>query len=765
MTEPVPQQARTVFEALGFARGLRQRGDLGAASSVLDAALAQAPLQVPATVVVSAQVGWLHLERAAICESKGELLAADEHGLRALSCFEQASDRGGQATACLVLGDLSGQTGAPGPARAWWERAVSLADNVGNTALAARGLASLAAQDLAAGGITIAHQSIAEAEERVEAGLDALVATQEAELHLEAGRQGDAARAALTMVRCREAIRGGSWSEARLLLGSVAQAARDLGSVELYLAALRLDADVARRSGDPRSAVEALTLARGAADAVGLQRDVALLDAELVLAHADNESWSEGFEVQGREPAEIIAVQPAVHAARLEGFAVLSLHGGNYAAAERALSEAAESRQQAGDVAGAARARALLATSLRAQGRLEQAWQTAEEAVTAAQRCGRASTVVDAGLTRLQVLLARHDPRAVELADELLALADEGASAGHRAILHDGAAAACLQAGKLDAALVHAEAGRKLAGKQPLVRLPARLEARKAQVALAAGRAQDALHGAQQAAELAGEARDPDARIRALHVAGGALLALGRHDEGILGLGHAMTEAMTHGRLELAAESGHDLANGQLRIGRLREARHVFAQVIEHASRSGARTLHARALRGEAACRRAGGDLDGALKALQRVRDVGDAVESAMAVIDSARLQVESGLNQEALTSLEGLEEAGAGRLSAAGLGEARMVRARALLGSGRKEEAAPALRAAVKAQRQGDERSLGAALFMLGQVEGMLGQGEACGEHLAEALIITARLGLPEQHAIRTVIERIQAQADGGAA
>ena len=74
-------------------------------------------------------------------------------------------------------------------------------------------------------------------------------------------------------------------------------------------------------------------------------------------------------------------------------------------------------------------------------------------------------------------------------------------------------------------------------------------------------------------------------------------------------------------------------------------------------------------------------------------------------------------------------------------------------------------MRSAVEAQRQGDERSLGAALFLLGQIEGMLGQGEACGEHLAEALVITARLGLPEQQAIRNVIERIQSQNDGGVA
>jgi hypothetical protein len=91
------------------------------------------------------------------------------------------------------------------------------------------------------------------------------------------------------------------------------------------------------------------------------------------------------------------------------------------------------------------------------------------------------------------------------------------------------------------------------------------------------------------------------------------------------------------------------------------------------------------------------------------------------------------------------------------------MVRGRALLGLGRNDDAATALRMAVQAQRQGDERALGAALFLLGQVEGMLGHGEACGEHLAEALVITARLGLPEQNTIRSVIERIQSQADGG--
>ncbi len=765
MSQEGLQQPRTVFEVLGFARGLRVRGDLTAAAAVLDAALAQAALQVPATSDLSAQVGWLHLERTAVCESRGELLAADEHGLRALGCFEQAGDRGGQATASLVLGDLSVLSGGAEPARAWWLRAESLADNVGNTALAARALSSLALQELAAGGTALAHQWLGAAEERVEAGVDALVAKENAALLQAAGRQADASRASLAMVRCREAIRTSSWSEARLLLTSVAQAARELGSTELYVAALRLDADVARRSGDPRSAVEALRLARGAAAKLDLLREVALLDAELVLAHADNESWSEGFEVQGREPLAAIAAQPAVHAARLEGFAVLSRQGGNLDAAERAIREAITTRQGMGDAAGAARAQAMLAVLMRALGRLDEAWQTAEEAAAGGQRTGAAAVVVDAGLTQLRVLIARSDPRAVELAAELVSIADAGAPVGHRAIVRDAAAAACLQVGDVEAASAHVDAGMSLAREQPLVRLSARLRARQAQVALEGGHALDGLRGAQEAAELAGEARDPGARIRALSVAGTSLLALGRQDEGLLALSHAMTEAMSHSRLELAAEAGYEMANGQLRIGRLREARHAFAQASEHASRSGARTLHARSLRGEAACRRRGGDVEGALDALVRAGATGDAVEGAMAAIDRARILVDAQRDADAMAALEGLEEAGAGRLGPAGMGEVRMVRGRALLGLGRNDEAAVALRAAVESQRSGDERALGAALFLLGQVEGMLGQGEACGEHLAEALVITARLGLPEQRAIRTVIERIQAQADGGVA
>ena len=762
MTDTGLQRPRTVYEALGFARALRQQGDLSAAASILDAALSQATLQVPPTAELSAHVGWLHLERATICEARGEMPAADEHGLRGLNCFERAGDRGGQAVASLALGDLSAQTGAPGSAARWWERAASLADNVGNTALAARALAALALQELAAGGTARAQALLDAGEERVVAGVDGLVAHGAEALRSAAEEQGQAARAALTVVRCREAIRAGHWSEARLLLAVVAQAARDLQSTDLYVAAMRLDADVARRGGDPRSAVEALVMARDAAAEAGLQRQAALLDCELVLAHANNESWSEAFEVQGNEPGAAIAAQPAIHAARLEGFAVLSRQGGNPVAAERALREALEVRQNTGDRVAAGRCQALLADVLRAGGQHEQAWAEAESAGEIGRDCGLLAVTADAALVQLQIALMRQDRRVTELAQRASALMGPGVSVARRIVVLDAVIAAHLQRGDIEQARAILDQIVELADGQPLVRLQARVRCRKAQLALRAGELVHALHLAQEAAELAGRAADGDSRCRALLVAGLAMLGTGRHDEALLALGYAMNEAMASGRTDLAAEAAFELGNGQLRIGRLREARHAFAQAAEQADRVGAVAVQASALRGQASCLAGEGDVEGAVRILAQVASLAEPVQAAMAQIDRGRLLVEAGRAADALAALEGLEAAGTGRLNRAQIGELNTVQARALLGLGRQQEAAVALRAAVTAQRQGDERSLGAALFLLGQVEGALGNGDACGSHLAEALIITARLGLPEQHAIRKVIERIQAQAAG---
>lgn len=761
MTDTGLQRPRTVYEALGFARALRQQGELSGAAALLDAALSQATLQAPATADLSANVGWLHLERLAVHEALGQLRQADDHGLRALSRFERASDRGGQAAASLALGDLSAQVGGFATASRWWQRAVSLADNVGNTALAARALAALALLELSAGETGRAHALVDAGEERVVAGVDALVARDAEALQAAALAQGLAAQAALTVVRCREATRAGNWSEARLLLGAVAEAAGELESADLYVAAMRLDADVARRAGDPRSAVEALQLARAAAEKAGLLRLAALLDCELVLAHADNASWGHAFEIQGRTPAPAIASQPAVHAARLEGFAVLSRHGGNLAAAEVALREAAQVRETTGDRVSAGRCQAMLAEVLRMRGQHEEAWNLAETAAELGRACGQVAVVADAALVQLQVAMARQDPRIAELVTRALTAIAHGASPARRIVVLDAVAAAQLLQGELAAAEATVDQATALAEVQPLLRLQARLRSRRAQLQLRAGRPLDALHGAQAAAELAGEAADGESRSRALGVAGLALLGLGRHDEGLLALGYAMNEALSCARSDLAAEAGYALGNGQLRIGRLREARHAFAQAAEAAGQVGAIALQAQALRGDAMCLRQLGDVSGADAVLLQVVALGEPVQAAMAQVDRGRSLVDAGQPGEALAALDGLEVAGEGRLKPAELGELHMVQGRALLALGKKEAAATALRVAVQCQRQGEERSLGAALFLLGQVEGMLGDGETCGSHLAEALVLTARLGLPEQHAIRKVIERIQAQAE----
>jgi hypothetical protein len=100
---------------------------------------------------------------------------------------------------------------------------------------------------------------------------------------------------------------------------------------------------------------------------------VALIDTELVLALADNASWTDAFEVQNREPSPAIAVLPQVAAARLESFAVLSRRSQAYEAAQAALTEAAAIRRARHDGSGEAANTAQLAELALLTGRLGDA--------------------------------------------------------------------------------------------------------------------------------------------------------------------------------------------------------------------------------------------------------------------------------------------------------------------------------------------------------------------------------------------------------
>ncbi|MCO4760582.1 MAG: hypothetical protein KC502_03715 [Myxococcales bacterium] len=749
---------------LDVARLLRQRGEAGRAAQLLDATLGQAPLQTPATTPLAAEVAWLHLERADLHQDGGHLTAADEDGLRAVDLFQRANDRGGQAAAALLLGDLAWQGGNPEAAAGWWSRCHALADSVGNPMLGARALAGLALLELSMARPERAEAMLAAAEHRAQA--DVAVALQgdilgaDAQLQRRVADESEVVEATVALVRARQAIRAGNWAEARLLLAAAAEVAKRLSASSLYVDALRLDAVVARRQGDPRSASEALDLAANAARTAGLDRLAALVDSERVLALADNEQWAEAFALQNDAPAAALADQPAIRASRLEAFAVLSLKASNPVAAERAASDAEAIRVAAKDKAGAARAAALLADAQLASGDLAGAQATAERAATAAGESGRIDVEVAAHLTQLAALgrLAAPAEKRVALGRQILGHADAAGSVPQRIAARDLLAAALGASGDTAAAQQVAEDAVDLADSHPLMRWRGRARARLAATLLGAGSPKQALEQAEKAASAGGEADDRVTRARSLLVGGQALVALGRLDEAQLALGHAMAEASSVRLPSLAAEAAYAQGDAFLRLRRARQARHVFAQAVDQARRAGSIAMQLSALRGAAAAARLGGEMETAMAELASAAKLHSGLEADRCTVDLARLHCERNAPDQALEALSSVD---ASEWPAAAAGELWTVRGQALAMQRQLEPAAQALSTAVTLLRTGNDRSLGAALFLLGQVEGMRGNGHACGEALGEALMITARLGLPEQHDVRRVIERIQSQAE----
>lgn len=753
------------MSVLALARLLRGRGDAAQAVQLLDATLSQARLQTPATTTLSADVAWLHLERAGLSQDAGDLTSADHHGLRGVFHFQRAGDRGGQAAAALLLGDLAWQGGNPEAAARWWTRCHALADNVGNPMLGARALAALALLELSMARPDQAEAMLAAAEHRAQTDLDEALAGEVLDtgtrgLRTEARAETRVVEASVALVRARQAIRAGRWSAARLLLGAVAEVAQQQGAPGLYVDALRLDAVVARRQGDPRSAAEGLILAADAARAAGMLRLAALVDTERVLALADNEAWPEAFALQNQAPPPSIAAQPAVHAARLEAFAVLSLRAGNAIAAERSAAEAEATRLAAHDFAGSARATALLAEAQLAGGDVALAAETAERAAAAAVSAGRIDIEVAAGLTYLATLARHGAPAAARIAqaEALTERADVAGSAPQRIAVRDLHAAALVEAGVPQLALTVARTAVALAEDHPLLRWRGRARSRLAAALLATGDPNAALAETETAARLGVAAEDRITQARCLLIGGQALVALGRLDEAQLALGHAMQVAFSLRMPTLAGEAAFAQGDAFLRLQRGREARHVFEQAVDQARRAGTVAAQIRALRGAAAAAHQLGQSDVALAELAVAASLAGGLEAGRCAVDRARIHCERQAPDAALAVLaeitvEGWPSTAAGELLTV-LGQARAMK-------GDIAAAATHLTDAVAHLRAGSERSLGAALFLLGQVEGMRGDGDACGTALAEALIITARLGLPEQHAVRRVIERIQAQAE----
>jgi len=335
--------------------------------------------------------------------------------------------------------------------------------------------------------------------------------------------------------------------------------------------------------------------------------------------------------------------------------------------------------------------------------------------------------------------------------------ADAVGSAQQLAAL-DTAAAAWLGLDQPQRATELARQAVQLAEQQPLLRLRARAKARLAQALAHNDVPADAWTVVREAVEIATEAGDEGAQVLALGTLAALLASEGRVDEARLVLDKARETARSSERSDLEAETAFALGNLHATAHAWPEAQLAFAACRTQAEALGHMHLALQALRGEALALRGLGRGDEAQRmlaaALQQAQEAGLARQAAAATVDLAQLLLETGRQAEARTLLQGLDIR---ELPAAARGEALTLHGRILATARELEPAAEVLRAAVALLRQARQpRSLGAALLLLGQVEGMLGHGETCGTLLGEALLVTAKAGLPEQHLVRRVIERM---------
>ena len=340
-------------EVIDLARALRRRGRFQEALALLNETLSQRALATPATVDLAAKVGWITLERGGLCLDAGALAQADADASSALRLFESAQHRAGAGFAALLAGDVAAAGGGLLAAARWWQSALALGDAAGNGALAARALCSLLVTGATEqAGLDLDGVATA-ARLRLDApATDALGDDDDAKRAAQA--QQDAAEATLALCATRDALRGGRLGETRLLLPPLLEAAQRLGEPGLLVDAMRLDATLARRGGDARAAIDSLARAEALALQAGLARLAAVVRTERLLALAEDERWGEAFELAAEDEASddrasddgasddrasddrasdtpeataLAAVRalPAVAAARLEAFALLSL--------------------------------------------------------------------------------------------------------------------------------------------------------------------------------------------------------------------------------------------------------------------------------------------------------------------------------------------------------------------------------------------------------------------------------------------------------
>lgn len=747
------QATRAYPEVLAVCRDLRQAGRTAEALAVLDAALT-APDQDDVDPTRRLSRGWLELEHADFSRDIPEFAEATAWARRAASSFGGCDERAGQAAAYLLLGDVAWATGQTAEAASQWANARSHADAAGAGVLAARALVALALREVDA---EVGEALLQAAEVRVAVvppGLD----------DSESWRQSaDAVRASLAIVRARLAMAAQRWAEARLLLGAAAQAAGDLRDGGLYAQCLRLDAQLARKAGDPQAAVASLVLAARAAEQVGNVVQLWLCRAELVLALIDNEAPHQAAQlIPQTVPAELSQV-PAAGAAVLEAYAVLALYNGQPAAAEPALYSALDLRRSMGDVPGEVRALACLADSLRLQGSRPDALRVADQMTAIAEKSGRDDLRLSAALVaaRVQGLsLPTAD------ADALATLAGRAGGTGEQLAALDFAAAAALYHGQPARGLAIARQAVAAAETQPLARLRARAQARLAEALHRSGQPAQALAMAQQASEQADAAGDWQARAKALLVAGAILAGLGRADEANLAFSHAQQAATAAHRADLLAEAWLGFGQLQATYGRFADAATAFGNAATAASQSADADAHVRALRGQAWCAREQGQLEAASSLLIHGRELAAAAGahwSALACrVDQAQLLVQHGEPERALAILTDLDLAACPPSSR---GEAYTLIAQIHARKGDLDRSQTAIARAMAVLREvGDARPLGAALYLAGQIAALRGDGSGAGELLGEALVVTARAGLPEQHLVRQTIERMRSQATGAA-
>lgn len=745
-------------DVLTFARTLRARGQTGAAEQLLDATLEQPSLLAAELPEELAALGWLQLERADLWAERGALAHGHVLAERALKSFEMAGDGGGAAAAALALGDLAWSQGQPRLAASHWARARAVADTVGASALAARALLALSVRELGGGDPDVVEALLAAAEDR------ATVETAHGDAALDqlARDQTVSVRASIAVVRARQAMAARRWAEARLLLGVAVEAAERLHHPELYIDCLRVDAALARRSGDPHGAVESLGLALQAASRAGHERLAWVLGGLQILAMLDDEADAAAATALQQEPPPLIAGLPAVAALRSEAYAVLALRTGQVSAAEPALLQAAELRRSMEDFAGEARVLALLAETLLRQGSWQDAAIIADRAGELAQAIGRPELRVEPELAKLRAAVARDDPDLLQIAMATGQLAAACGSSAEQLVALDLAALAALARREFALAKATAAQALELAESLPLLRWRARAEARLGHCLCMGGELSQALRHAEHAMQVAEQAGDWQARAKALWVAGSALGESGRIDEARLALSHAHQAAVASHRPDLAAEALAELGRCQARVHAFVEAESAYRQAAQAAGQCGQKALEVRAWRGVAWCARDTARYSEAKQVLAHAAALagaaGLAADAAACQVELGQVHLRAGDLNLALAAVRlpdgsvvpPLVRADALMLAA----EVRARRGQWQEARGQAREAESLLRAAA------EPRSLGAALYLLGQIEGRLGAGERAGQLLGEALVLATRLGLPEQQLIRRTIERLQQQA-----